>query len=185
MNAADTASAAEATRRLSELESLLSDLGLLRTRVRDLDQQFVELLQLTSDGSVVALSIDDELLDERRRALQAERERQGRAIDNRAPELGDVRAQRQDTEERLSLIDAERDIARRNVEQLVQRVESLQGTPDDPLTLDGVEALLQRASHLPERIAATRQAIIDTVRRLHQLLVSPAGEHAAALPASG
>lgn len=170
MNAADTASAAEATRRLSELESLLSDLGLLRTRVRDLDQQFVELLQLTSDGSVVALSIDDELLDERRRALQAERERQGRAIDNRAPELGDVRAQRQDTEERLSLIDAQRDIARRNVEQLVQRVESLQGTPDDPLTLAGVEALLQRASHLPERIAATRQAIIDTVRRLHQLL---------------
>jgi uncharacterized coiled-coil DUF342 family protein len=115
--------------------------------------------------------VDDDLLNERRAALETERERLNRAIVNRTPELNDVRVHRQETEDRLSLIDSQRDVARRNVEQLAQRVENLRGAPDDPQTLAGVDTLLQRANDVPQRIAAVRDVILGATRRLHRLLM--------------
>ncbi|HVU60340.1 MAG TPA: AAA family ATPase [Mycobacteriales bacterium] len=170
MNTADVAAAAEATRRLSELDSLISDLELVRVRVAELDQQFVELLQLTSVSGVVSLSVDQQLLDERRRALDTERERLTRAMENRTPEIEDVRVKRRETEERLALIDSQRDLARRNADQLAQRVQALRGSADDPQTLQGVEALLARADRIPAEIEDVRESIIEAARRLHTLL---------------
>lgn len=168
MNEQDVSAAARASRWLTEMESLRSDLAVLRSRVGDLDTQFRTLVG--RDESVISLVVDEQAIERRVEDVEAERNSFDKHIENRAEEVEAVSEQREAAESRLGAVDVARDALRRKVEQLELRIRELDGSPEDAQSISGLGALIARAEALPAEIEETRSNVLSATRRLHALL---------------
>ncbi len=170
-NQQDSASAAALARRLSDVKAVETELETLVVRARALDDRLRDLLGRPAGAPPLAvLSVDTGALLAQESALEHSRIELIAAIRLREGRLTELGAFKSLLEARLASVDAARDAARREVEQLSSRASAINGAPDEPGTLLKLELEVAEAQALPERTAAARRALLDGAREVHGLL---------------
>lgn len=153
-NQRDTAGAASIARQLSDVDAVETELATLAARTRVLDHRLREVLANSAEAPAFAvLDLDTKRLMAQKSALEQGRTDLVGSVRRREESLQELASSRSLLEARLASIDAARDVARREVEQLSGRVDAIDGAPDEPETLRNLDALIVEAQELPVKTA--------------------------------
>lgn len=156
--------------KLAWVNAAMAEADPLEAQAQILNAQFEKILGQRGLPFVV-LVVQREELTVAIQSLRDQRIPLDSAMNARRAEQEALAVQRQTIAERLSLVDANREAARRSVEQLRERIRNINGAADAPDTVLGLTAQIARADSLPAELADAMEAILRGSLRMHELLM--------------